>query len=132
MLVYPPPCHSPVQLQQGGVDVPGNPHTILNFEGGVSVVDNGGGKATITINASGSSPMRTDRAAVATVNPRVWLVEAKAQSEPFAFYHNGRRLRRGLDYTLTESSAGTGYDTLTLKLMTPAVNSIFSTDYVPF
>jgi hypothetical protein len=82
-------------LRENDVNVLNTPHTILNFGNGLSVTDNGGGKATIDVSAGGGSPTANLLQLVDTVgnqnlndvsvNPIEWGGTEFIDSEVFSF-----------------------------------------------
>jgi len=47
---------SSIAIEHTNIPVPGGPHQTLNFEGGLTVTDDGGGQATINVTSSGTPP----------------------------------------------------------------------------
>jgi len=133
MLVNPPSCRSGgLQLKDHGASVAGGPFTTLNFTGGVSVTNDGGGQATILITGTGSGSEVTDVPLIATGDPRVWLTPVAYAPTSLAVYHNGKRLKRPLEYVEVESGGvGTGYDSIRLVAFTPSPRSVLISDYQP-
>lgn len=137
MLVNPPPCRSQtsgINLKENGTPVAGGPFTTLNFVN-ATVVNNGGGQATITCAGSGGSSLQelTDIHLNPTGNPQIWTTPHLFFASSLALYHNGRRMERSVEYTIFESGGpGTGFDSIQLITLVLNQNSRLLADYVPF
>ncbi len=104
-----------VNTEDHGVPTPNNPHTTLNFTGAVTVVDSGGGVATINIGTVTNTDQAFTYVAAGTETATfvLTLPAARATANYIAMATDGGRIDGTLSFFVCPVS---GYTTTTIQV----------------